>query len=214
MRIQTIPYGEALKLQKQALEKLISEEGEEVLFVMTHPPTITIGRKGNPMNIKVPIHLLKERGIEVFRVERGGDVTFHAPGQIVAYPIINLTRHKISPKEHVSNLEETMIKTLETFSIPAFRIQNFRGVFVKGNPPHKIGAVGVAISHGISFHGLALNVSINPSEFEVIIPCGLKDYPVASMESYTYKSFQIEEVADVLISQFKGIYGNSLIIGP
>jgi lipoate-protein ligase B len=215
MKLRTVPYGEALAMQKKAAAELREGRGGEVLFILSHPPTITLGRKGRDDHITASPEILGARGISVVRTERGGDVTYHGPGQIVAYPVLDLAARRVSPPAHVANLEEAMMRTTRRYGIESTRIEGIRGVFTRGGgeePFRKIGAVGVALSRGICFHGLALNVLLDPADFDVIVPCGLNGYGVTSMARCMPAALSMDEVADDLAAEIRVIYGEHLPI--
>jgi lipoate-protein ligase B len=217
MNLRAVGYEEALAMQRKAALDLQAGSGGEVLFVLSHPPTITIGRKGSADHITAAPASLEARGVSIVRTERGGDVTYHGPGQVVVYPVLDLAARRVPPPAHVGNLEEAMMKTLGRFGIESARVKGIRGVFARAvgeETPGKIGAVGVALSRGICFHGLALNVLIDPGDFDVIIPCGLGDIRVTSMARCTTAALSMDEVADALASELRAIYGAHLPIAP
>ncbi len=204
-----IPYDEALHLQHALVAtKKADADFPDVLLLQEHPPVITIGRNGDESNIVAPRETLEQLGFQIFRVERGGDVTYHGPGQLVGYPILNL-RHVPKPKDvgwFVWAIQEALIRVLADFGIRGERIEKVIGVWVRGQPmpelddsfgervrqalasayarysDRKIVAIGARIEEWISYHGFALNVNTNLHHFDFIVPCGLRDRGVTSME--------------------------------
>ena len=179
-------YAEALSIQESiAGERKLGLGADHLLFV-EHPHVVTIGRNGSESNVLASPALLRERGVEVYESDRGGDVTYHGPGQIVAYPVMDLREWKRDVGAFVRAIEQTLIDTLEEFSIQAYRIPKLTGVWTEteGGPAQcqaKIAAIGVHLSRWVSTHGWALNVTTDLSYFDLIVPCGLRK-PVTSME--------------------------------
>ncbi len=176
------PYREAWQLQEQAHAEVLAG-GEEHLFLLQHPPVITLGRRpGVSSNLLASPDQLEKMGVEVVQSDRGGDITFHGPGQLVAYPIIRLNDHKLSVGGYVRRLQDVVITTLAEFSITARLDADAVGIWVDHDGlPKKICALGVRIRRGISMHGIALNVTTDLSYFNLIVPCGLTDRGVTSM---------------------------------
>ena len=175
-----IPYRKALEFQHRAVELRARGEAPDVLYVVEHDPVLTVGRSGRSENLLADPATLARAGIEVVPVERGGDVTYHGPGQIVGYPIVDLTGLPGGRDLHryLRDLEEAMIECLATFGITAGRRPPYTGVWVGDR---KVAAIGVAVRHWVAFHGFALNVDVNMSHFDLIHPCGIRDLGVASM---------------------------------
>lgn len=175
-------YLEALAIQTQLAEERKRGEGRDHLLFVEHPHVVTIGRNGHEDNVLAPERLLREKGIELHETDRGGDVTYHGPGQIVGYPIVDLREWKRDVGAYVRGIEQVLIDTLEEFGIRADRIPKLTGVWV-GEPESaaKIAAIGVHLSRWVSTHGWALNVTTDLSYFSYIVPCGLTK-PVTSME--------------------------------
>ncbi|WP_029521363.1 lipoyl(octanoyl) transferase LipB [Persephonella sp. IF05-L8] len=192
-------YNQALKLQKEFFEKkLKNPQQEDVVLITEHYPVYTLGKTTKKEHlINIPLE------IPVVEIERGGSVTFHGEGQIVVYPIISLTGKKLSVKNFVWSLEEVMIQTLKEFDIEAYRLAKLRGVFT---PKGKIGFIGVKISRFISYHGFSLNINVDKTFFDKIIPCGITDIPVCNMADFV-PSIDIEQVKPVLKEKIKMILG-------
>ena len=192
-------YNQALKLQKEFFEKkLKNPQQEDVVLITEHYPVYTLGKTTKKEHL---INIPSE--IPVVEIERGGSVTFHGEGQIVVYPIISLTGKKLSVKNFVWSLEEVMIQTLKEFDIEAYRLAKLRGVFT---PKGKIGFIGVKISRFISYHGFSLNINVDKTFFDKIIPCGITDIPVCNMADFI-SEIDIEQVKPVLKEKIKMILG-------
>ena len=179
------------------------------LVLVEHNPVITLGRQGDLANMLLSEELLAQRGVDFHRVERGGDVTFHGPGQLVGYPIIDLRARGISVRELMRGLEEALIRTLAEYGISAGRQEGLTGVWLGDS---KLAALGVAVKNGISFHGFALNVATDLSFFEMIVPCGIIDKRVASISSITGGDVSIDDVRPRVLRHFADVFGYSGMI--
>jgi len=179
---------------------------EEYLIFVEHDPVFTLGRHAKETNLLIPESMLKARGAGCFRIERGGDITFHGPGQLVVYPILDLERHRLGVKDYVNLLEESVIRTIACYGIKGERADNAPGVWIETNTPdeRKICALGVKCSRFCTMHGLALNVNTDLSWFSMINPCGFTDKGVTSMSKETGCHIEIEEVkkrfSDIFLS--------------
>jgi len=176
-----IGYGEGLVLQEKAFDKVVSGKADGILLLLEHKPVFTIGRSGGKENLLVDEKYLKTAGIELYETNRGGNITYHGPGQIVAYPIFNLSKWKKDLQWYVSCLEEVIIQVLKDYNIKAGRKPKYRGVWVADK---KIAAIGIAAERWITMHGFAFNVKVDKSHFELINPCGIKEFSVASLDDY------------------------------
>ena len=176
-----MPYGEALAVQHElAAPRKLSQGTDHLLFV-EHPHVITIGRNGHEENLLAPETLLRQKGVELYETDRGGDVTYHGPGQVVGYPIMDLREWKRDVGAFVRAIEQVLIDTLEEFGIRGERIPKLTGVWVgEGDRAAKVAAIGVHLSRWVSTHGWALNVTTDLQYFQYIVPCGLTR-PVTSM---------------------------------
>ena len=176
-------YRAAWEVQEQVHAEVLSGAPERILFV-EHPPVITFGRRdGNERNLLASGEQLAKLGVELVKSDRGGDITFHGPGQIVAYPIIRLNAHRLSVGAYVHRLEDAVIAVLAEMGIPARKDPSAVGVWVDdAGRAAKICAIGVRISRGVSLHGLALNVTTDLRYFDLIVPCGLTGKPVTSLQ--------------------------------
>ena len=192
-------YMEAYGLQKKILSKRIKNEIPDTLILTEHPPTFTIGRKGGRGNILVSNEILKKNGIKVYEVDRGGDITYHGPGQIVCYPIINLAEWNKDIHLYLRSLEEVIIKFLSHFKITAVRINDYTGVWI-GNG--KIAAIGIGVSKWTTFHGFCININPNKEHFRMITPCGIRDKKVTSLYELTGRQIDMQKVKQILITEF------------
>jgi len=175
----TLAYGEALELQRAAARARIAGEiAEDVLLLVEHPPVVTMGRTAKDANVVASRALLAARGVEYFEVERGGDVTFHGPGQLVGYPIVDLKRHKQDLHWYLRQVEEALIVALGALGIPAERNEGKTGVWTTGR---KIASIGVHARDWVTWHGFALNVNTDLSYFDLIVPCGIPGVEMTSV---------------------------------
>jgi len=194
-----ISYRQAYEHQLQLVERLHGAEDEDdVCLILQHHPVFTLGRNGSPENITVTKAFLEEKDIELIKVERGGEVTYHGPGQIVCYPIINLRRNRLSVVEFVHTLEEIMLAVVRRFGIKAGRDSRNHGIWLADR---KLGSVGIALRHGISYHGLALNVNLDLEPFGWMNPCGLTGVSMSSMERELQQPLEIEEVESAMVKE-------------
>lgn len=175
-----VSYADALALQRNAAHaRLAGSLADDLLLLVEHPPVVTLGRSTKAGNMLATPEQLAARGVELFEVERGGDVTFHGPGQLVGYPIIDLTQHTQDLHWYLRQLEEVMIRTLAAFDVPAARNPGKTGVWVEDR---KIASIGVHARQWVTWHGFALNVTTDLSYFDVMIPCGIQDVVMTSVE--------------------------------
>lgn len=185
-----VRYGEALALQESALRDRAAGRTGDRLLLLEHPPVITFGRSAKPGHLLLDEAQLRARGIELFEVARGGDVTYHAPGQLVGYPIVDLSPpHRRDVHAFLRALEAGLIDALEAWSIPACRIEGRTGVFVdrarsrlSSGPPRKLASIGIGLRRWVTWHGFALNVDLDLAGFAAIVPCGLPDVVMTSVE--------------------------------
>jgi lipoyl(octanoyl) transferase len=212
-RLGTVPYAEALTLQRELVEARRAGRVPDLLLLLQHPPVITLGVKGDGgrANVLVTDERLAELGVEISETGRGGDVTYHGPGQIVGYPILDLKPDRCDVHRYVRDLEEVMIRVCADYGVGAGRIKGLTGTWV-GN--EKIGAIGVRISRWITSHGFAFNVTTNLAEFQLIVPCGITDRGVTSLEKVTGRTLSIAEVEDRVAVQFANVFNSSLFPGP
>ena len=174
------PYEEVLELQRAlARERISGAIPEDILLLVEHPPVVTLGRSAKARNLVSSSDYLKSRGVELFEVERGGDVTFHGPGQLVGYPIIDLKRHRQDLHWFLRQVEEALIMTLAAYSIPGERSTGYTGVWTSGR---KIASIGVHARDWVTWHGFAINITTDLSYFDLIIPCGIDGVTMTSIE--------------------------------
>lgn len=205
-------YEEILLLQRELFQKIIQEKkvngraGEEYLLIGEHFPVITLGRRADKRNVLIRPEKLEEKGLKIYEIERGGDTTYHCPGQLIAYPILDLSLHKLGVKKYVDLLEESVIILLNRHGIRAKRIPGATGVWIKegDGEERKICAIGVKCSHFCTMHGLALNVNADLSGFDMINPCGFKDRGVTSIAKELKEIQDFEEIkkefSDIFLS--------------
>ena len=201
-------YAQALELQMRICARKKAGPAPDVLLLLEHPPVITLGRNGDWHNLVVPEEILRARGVTRYRVDRGGDITFHGPGQLVGYPLLKLERHEQDVHGYMRNLEETIIGTLGEYGIQAWREKKLTGVWTGAG---KICAMGVHISRWVTRHGFALNVNTNLSFYDLIVPCGLTGKPVTSMKILLGCEIDLREVARKVSGQFGRIFGRRMI---
>jgi lipoate-protein ligase B len=204
-RLGVVPYQEALALQRSLVEERRANRIGDVLLLLQHPPVITLGVRGDGgrSNIVAGVSRLGALGIEVAETGRGGDVTYHGPGQIVGYPLLDLRPDRCDVHKYVRDLEEVMIRTCADYGVTAGRINGLTGAWVG---PAKIGAIGVRISRWITSHGFAFNVDTNLDHFNLIVPCGIFDKSVTSLRRLVRRDLSIEDVEDHVIRHFAAVF--------
>ena len=198
-----MPYGECWQLQQRLFEQTLRAKAEGAdakghLLLVEHPAVYTLGKSGKESNLLVTEEYLKSLGAEFYHIDRGGDITFHGPGQLVCYPIIDLARTGMGLKDYVAALEQAVIDTVARYGIAAGRIEGASGVWVdeKSSRPRKICAIGVRSSRYVTMHGFALNVSTDLRWFENINPCGFTDRGVTSIAAETCRCPDMESVKE------------------
>ncbi len=225
LNLGLVPYAEALELQHQLVDAQKNGAGADTLILLEHPPVFTLGRNAEQEHILASREFLDEMGIEVYRVERGGDVTYHGPGQIVGYPILDLRHYRADVGWYVRALEDVLIQTLNSYGLDARRVgldddgkrdPKLVGVWIDNprddplehriHPEAKIAQIGVRIESWISYHGFALNVNPHMEHFELIIPCGIPDKPVTSLARALKREVSMDEVRARLIQSFEKIF--------
>ena len=198
-----IQYKQAYQLQRRIHLKRLDGEISDTLLILEHPPTVTIGRSGSINNILVSEKELTQKGISLYLIERGGDVTYHGPGQLVGYPIMDLTNRGKDIPRFVRDLEEVMIRTLKDFSINAIRDKTHPGVWVD---KEEIAAIGLTIQRWVSMNGFALNVNTNLDHFSLINPCGFSDRKATSMAKLLGHEISMEAVSERLVLHFSEVF--------
>lgn len=212
--LKTIEYGKAWEYQQDLFAKNISLKNSVLpttnyLLFCEHPHTITIGRNGKKENLLYQEHFLNERGVTLFQIDRGGDVTYHGFGQLVAYPIFDLETYQIGLRQYIFNIEEIIIRLLQSYNIQSERLDGAAGVWIDTATPsltRKIAAIGVRSSRFITMHGLALNVNTDLSYFSLINPCGFIDKGVTSMQKELGHSVDVEEVKQRMKALFEEVF--------
>jgi lipoyl(octanoyl) transferase len=240
IQLGTVDYATGLLLQERLVELRKEARIGDVLLLLEHTPVITLGRNAKSKNILASPELLAQRGVEVFECDRGGDVTFHGPGQIVGYPIFDLRgfatpdskRKTLGAIEYVRRLEQLLIQTCADFNIEARRIPGLTGVWTgpgmcgggsstgpdgaesrphTGEQAEKIAAIGVHISRSVTSHGFALNVNTDLDHFDLIVPCGIESKPVTSMEKELGKQVPLQDVAHSISRNFGVVFEDQIL---
>src|SRR5438128_959492 len=200
-RLGRVEYGDALALQKETELAVKDGRQSDTLLLLEHPHTLTVGRRGESAGILMSPELLRARGVTVFETNRGGKVTYHGLGQIVGYPIINLSPNREDVHRYVRDLEAVLIRTMQDFNIEAFRIEGLTGVHTSRG---KVAAIGVHIARWVTTHGFALNVNTDLSYFNLIVAC--EGEPVTSMKEILRREVEISAVEDRIIERFAEVF--------
>lgn len=201
--IDTIDYKEAWDLQKEIFSKRVSGEVGDYLFLLEHPNTYTLGKTAHKENLKGSDKYLKENNISVYDIDRGGDITYHGPGQIVGYPILDLNNWSKDTHKYLRALEEVIINTCKDFGLNCERNPKHTGVWIGEK---KIAAIGIKVSRWITMHGFAFNVNTDLNLFEGIIPCGIQDKAVTSLSRELGTEIKISEVKEKLLKSFIEVF--------
>ena len=207
-RLGPVPYAEALALQRELVEDRHAGRIGDVLLLVEHPHVLTLGARGDGGrgHIRVTGEELAARGIEVLETGRGGDITYHGPGQIVGYPIIDLKPDRQDVHRYVRDLEEVLIRAAARYGVEAGRVKGLTGVWVDDE---KLAAIGVRIAHWVTSHGFAFNVSTDLAHFNLIVPCGIADRGVTSLERLLGRPVDRREVEDQIVSSFCQVFERS-----
>ena len=203
-----LPYREAWDIQIRVREDVAEGRRPDMLLLVEHPHVYTLGRRGQEDDILIDADALESLGIEVHHTDRGGEVTYHGPGQLVGYPILNLRRWGGGPLKYVRTLERVLIETLAEFGIQAESEGCPTGVWVEDR---KIAAIGVKVSRRVTTHGFALNVCPDLSYFDHIVPCGMPDSRVTSLTQELGQVVAVSDVIPAIVEQFRASFGNQLI---
>lgn len=198
-----IPYKECWDYQLALHSEIVSGVRPSTILLLEHDPVVTVGRHGDSTNIYFTPEQLANKGVDLHNVERGGDVTYHGPGQLVGYPLLNLKELDISVAEYLRTLEESLISLLAEYGLETHREAGFTGVWHKHA---KVAAIGIAVKRWVSFHGFALNVTTNLDYFKLINPCGLSR-PVTSIKELTGIEMDCRPVAETYLEHFARAYG-------
>lgn len=219
VQLGRLDYAAGLRVQQKLVELRKAGEIGDVLLLLEHTPVITLGRNAKAANVLLSPDQLALRGVEVFECDRGGDVTFHGPGQLVGYPIFDLRgfaapdgkRKTLGAVDYVRRLEEVLIRTCADFSISTKRIPGLTGVWTETNPEAKIAAIGVHISRSVTSHGFALNVNTDLTYFNLIVPCGITSKPVTSIKQETGHEAEMAAVVESIKRNFEITFGEKCV---
>ena len=198
-----ISYKEAWDIQYEIFNLRIKNEIDDVLLLLEHPHTYTLGKTADKNNLISSEETLNQKEISVFEIDRGGDITYHGPGQIVGYPIIDLSDWQKDTHKYLRALEEVIIKTMNHFGLEGSRKDGLTGVWINDR---KIAAIGIKVSRWVTMHGFAFNVNTDLSFFNGIIPCGIKDKEVTSLKNELGETVNLDEVKSKLLNEFKNIF--------
>jgi lipoyl(octanoyl) transferase len=201
-------YMETYQLQRQLVKKVVSnlklkQDSEEYLLVVQHPKVYTIGRAGSRKSLLLTEEEIKGEKLKVYEIDRGGDITFHGPGQLIFYPILNLANHGKDLHQLIGKYEEVVIRALAEWGINGQRIDGYPGVWVHDR---KIAAIGIGVSGWVTYHGFAINIDLDLRDFTKIIPCGIKDKGVTSMVQVLEEAVAIQEVKAIVIQKFAEVF--------
>ena len=208
-RLGLVPYADALELQRRLVDDRKADRIPDTLLLLQHPHVVTVGvKKDGRAHILASPELLSSLGIEVFETGRGGDVTYHGPGQLVGYPIIDLNPDRRDVHRYVRDLEDVMIRVCADYGLEAERIKGMSGTWIRGE---KIGAIGVRISRWITSHGFAFNVTTDVDFFKLIVPCGIADRGVTSLSARTGKPPALTDVEDRFVDRFSEVFERTAV---
>jgi lipoyl(octanoyl) transferase len=202
-------YAEAQALQRQVVTARKAGLVPDVLLLCEHPPVITLGRNARREHVLAPQRVLEQMGVELFETDRGGDVTFHGPGQLVGYPILNLAAIRRDVVWYVRQLEEALLRATSVFGISTARVQGKTGIWAAppGQQEEKLAAIGIHISRWVTSHGFALNVSTDLRFFDLIVPCGIRDRRPTSLEKLLGRAVPRQEVLEQIVPAFEEAFG-------
>jgi len=206
-RLGRLSYAEGLEAQAELVARRQAGEVPDTLLLLEHEPVFTLGRNARRENVLFPEEALRARGFEVFETGRGGDVTYHGPGQVVGYPIVDLSPDRRDVHRYVRDLEEVMGRACADYGIAAGRIPGLTGTWVGRE---KIGAIGVRIARWVTSHGFAFNVTTDLAPFGLIVPCGIREGGVTSLERLLGRAVPLEEVMDRLAGHFAAVFERSI----
>lgn len=211
-RLGRVPYARGLELQAELVEERAAQRIADRLLMLEHPHVITLGRNSRPEHVRADPLLLARRGVEMFECGRGGDVTYHGPGQLVAYPILDLRPDRCDLHRYLRDLERVMLGVLEDYGVHGHTVPGRTGVWVRrpGQPDAKIGAIGVRVSRWITSHGIALNVHPDLGYFDLIVPCGLAGSAVTALAELVTPAPRVAAVADRFAVRFGEVFGRRM----
>ena len=199
-----IDYQEAWDLQKEVFDLRYKNEISDILFLLEHPHTYTLGKVADKNHLISTSQYLEENKISVYGIDRGGDITYHGPGQIVGYPIISLIEWERDTHKYLRALEEVLIKVCSKFGLAATRNSNYTGVWIENK---KIAAIGIKVSRWITMHGFAFNVNTDLSLFQGIVPCGITDKEVTSLQKELGKELELNQIKEMIVKYFIEVFG-------
>jgi lipoyl(octanoyl) transferase len=202
-RLGRMPYAEGLELQARLVAQRQAGEIPDTLLLLEHEPVFTLGRNASASHVLFPADELRARGFEVFETGRGGDVTYHGPGQVVGYPILDLSPDRRDVHRYVRDLEEVMIRTCAGYGLSAARVAGLTGCWVGED---KIGAIGVRIARWVTSHGFAFNVDADLTPFELIVPCGIRGRGVIGLADALGRPVPLAEVREALASHLAAVF--------
>jgi lipoyl(octanoyl) transferase len=210
MNLGVVPYGEALELQRSIAADVAQGTRPDTVLFLEHPPTITLGRRAEESELHVP----DDADVEIVQTDRGGKSTYHAPGQLVCYPILDLTRHGQDVQKYCRDLEEALIRTMQSLGVEATRIEGLTGIWLE-RPPRKIASIGIHISKWVTTHGYALNVDLDPAPFtQWITACGLEDASFTTIARELGRPVSVEEVRPLATRAFADVFELELSAEP
>ena len=200
-------YQETWALQRRLVAARKVDAIGDVLLLCEHPHVITLGRNGKPEHLLASEHLLKQMNVEFFPTDRGGDITYHGPGQLVGYPILNLTEHRRDVGWYVRQLEEALIRATADFGVHAVRMPGWTGIWIEDSAGEKkLGAIGIHLSRWVTSHGFAYNVATDLRYFDLIVPCGIAGKGVTSLERLLHRSVSIREAQSMMVARFGEVF--------
>jgi len=208
IELDLIEYSHALDIQKRIVQRKINEVGPDVLLILEHPPTVTLGVRGKASDLLISPKEHSERGVALHRSDRGGEATFHGPGQVVCYPIVDLKALGLSARRYVQGLEETIINTLAGFGVKGFSQPKRVGVWT--SPLDKIASIGVRIQRRITSHGFSLNVDLQMDPCDLIVSCGMPDTRMVSINQLVPRPVTVESVRKAIARSFAEVFGVNL----
>ncbi len=210
-RLGRVPYAAGLELQQRLVSERQQGSAADHLLLLEHDPVFTLGRNARREHVLFPAELLRERGFEVFETGRGGDVTYHGPGQVVGYPVLQLPPERRDVHRYVRDLEEVMIRVCADYGVRADRVAGLTGAWVGAD---KIGAIGVRIARWVTSHGFAFNVCTDLSAFDLIVPCGIRGRGVTSLQRLLGRQVALPEVMDRLAAHFLQVFDRAAVAPP
>jgi len=211
IELDLIEYAQCREIQKRIVRRKILEGGPDVLLILEHPPTVTLGVRGKASDLLISPEEMSGRGVAVHHVDRGGEATFHGPGQIVCYPIVDLKALGLSARRYVQGLEETIIETLAGFDVKGFSQPKKVGIWT--SPADKIASIGVRIERRITSHGFSLNVDLQMNPCELIVSCGMPDARMVSLNQVVPRPVVVEAVRKAVARAFAEVFGVNLKLG-